>query len=120
VIDAALHIASWMLILLGSFFVVVGAFGMVRMPDLFTRMHAASVIDTLGMGSLLLGMMLQAGPTLVTLKLLFLVALFVFTTPVVTHALAQVCLHERIEPLLASDRRKRSQEPVRSEPGRQP
>ena len=40
-----------------------------------------------------------------TLKLLFLLALFFFTGPVVTHALAQACLHEGIEPMLAEDRR---------------
>ena len=61
-------------ILLGSFFTVVGALGLVRMPEIFTRMHAASVTDTLGVGFLILGMSLQAGFGLVTLKLLFLLA----------------------------------------------
>jgi multicomponent Na+:H+ antiporter subunit G len=116
-----LDIASWALILLGSVFVVIGAFGMVRMPDVFTRMHAASVVDTLGMAFLLFGMMLQAGFTLVTLKLVFLVALFVLTTPVVTHALARACLHEGIQPVLAHDRRNRSQkQPPPSNPGSEP
>src|SRR5688572_22434177 len=98
------EIASWALILLGSFFTIVGALGLVRMPDVFTRMHAASVTDTLGVGFLILGMSLQAGLSLVTLKLLFLMLLFVFTVPVVTHALAQACLHEHVEPVLAHDR----------------
>ena len=96
------------LILAGSFFTVVGAFGLVRMPDVFTRMHAASVIDTLGFGLLIFGMMLQAGLSLVTLKLVFLLALVFFVGPVVTHALAQACLHEKIDPVLAEDRRARS------------
>jgi multicomponent Na+:H+ antiporter subunit G len=97
------EIASWALILLGSFFTIVGALGLVRMPEVFTRMHAASVTDTLGVGFLISGMALQAGLSLVTLKLLFLVLLFVFTVPVVTHALAQACLHEGVEPALAHD-----------------
>ena len=101
----AIEFASWVLILLGSFFTIVGAFGLVRMPEIFTRMHAASVTDTLGVGFLILGMGLQAGFDLVTLKLVFLLALFFFTGPVVTHALAQACLHEGIKPLLAEDRR---------------
>ncbi|MGA9456480.1 MAG: monovalent cation/H(+) antiporter subunit G [Pseudolabrys sp.] len=101
----AIEFASWVLILLGSFFTIVGAFGIVRMPEIFTRMHAASVTDTLGIGFLILGMGLQAGFDLVTLKLVFLLALFFFTGPVVTHALAQACLHEGIKPLLAEDRR---------------
>lgn len=116
-----IDIASWACILLGSFFTVVGAFGLVRMPDVFTRMHAASVTDTLGVGLLILGMGLQAGLSLVTLKLLFLIVLFFFTGPVVTHALAQACLHENIRPLLAEDRRGRDRSPAASEDGgRQP
>ncbi len=99
----AVEIASWACILLGSFFTVVGALGLVRMPDIFTRMHAAGVTDTAGAGLLIIGMMLQAGFGLTALKLLILLALFVFTGPVVTHALAQTCLHEDIKPLLADD-----------------
>lgn len=96
----AVEIASWVLILAGSFFVLVGMIGLVRMPELYTRMHAASVTDTLGAGLLIFGMMLQAGLGLVTLKLFFLLMLFVFTAPVVTHALARAALHEDIKPLL--------------------
>lgn len=98
-------VLSWALILLGSFFTIVGTLGLVRMPDVFTRMHAASVTETLGVGFLILGMCLQAGVGLVTLKLFFLLALFFFTAPVVTHALAQACMHEGIRPVLAEDRR---------------
>jgi len=116
----SVEIVSWIFILLGSFFTVVGALGLVRMPEVFSRMHAASVMDTLGVGFLILGMMLQAGFGLVTLKLLFILALFFFTVPVVTHALARACLHEGIEPLLAEDRRpKRKQAPGRKS-GRRP
>jgi multicomponent Na+:H+ antiporter subunit G len=114
-----LEIASWVLILLGSFFVVVGMLGLVRMPDVFTRMHAASVTDTLGVGLLIAGMILQAGLSLVSLKLGFLLALFFFMGPVVTHALAQACLHENVEPLLTEDRRNRSRRPD-ADDGRRP
>jgi multicomponent Na+:H+ antiporter subunit G len=104
-VTIAVDIASWVLILLGSFFTVVGMLGLVRMPDVFTRMHAASVTDTLGAGFLILGMCLQAGFSLVTLKLIFIAALFFFFGPVVTHALAQACLNHGIRPLLTEDRR---------------
>ena len=115
------EVASWVLILLGSFFTLVGAFGLVRMPEVFTRMHAASVTDTLGVGFLILGMCLQAGLSLVTLKLVFLLALFFFTGPVVTHALAQACLHEGIKPMLAEDRRNAIHlQAVAPDDGRQP
>jgi len=99
-VTIVLEIASWACILLGSFFALAGALGLARMPDVFTRMHAASVTDTAGVGLLILGMILQAGPSLTAVKLFILLALFVFTGPVVTHALAQTCLHENIKPLL--------------------
>jgi multicomponent Na+:H+ antiporter subunit G len=104
-ISAFVDIASWALIVAGSFFVVVGGLGLLRMPDLFTRMHAASIIDTMGAALLILGMVLQAGLSLVALKLVFIFVLFFFTSPVVTHALAQAALHERTKPLLSEDRR---------------
>jgi multicomponent Na+:H+ antiporter subunit G len=102
-----IDIISWGLILAGSAFVMVGALGLIRMPDLYTRMHAASVTDTLGAGLLISGLMLQAGLSLVTLKLLFLLALFFFIGPVATHALAHVALQEGVRPLLHEDRRER-------------
>jgi len=102
-VTLALDIASWVSILLGSFFALVGALGLVRMPDVFTRMHAAGVTDTAGVGFLIIGMILQAGLSLTTVKLFVLLALFLFTGPVVTHALAQTCLHENVKPLLAKN-----------------
>ncbi len=102
-----IDLASWLLLAAGSFFTLVGALGLLRMPDVFTRMHAASVTETLGVGFLVLGMLLQTGFSLVALKLLMLLGLFFFVSPVVTHALAQACLHERVEPTLTEDRRGR-------------
>ena len=117
----AIEILSWVSIVLGSIFTVIGAIGLVRMPELYTRMHAASVTDTLGAGLLIFGMMLQAGLGLVTLKLVFILALFFFTAPVVTHALAQAALHENVKPLLAEDRRGRAKGKDRdADDGRQP
>ncbi len=103
-----IDIASGALIAGGCFFILVGAIGLVRMPDLYTRAHGTSVIDTLGAGLLILGLMLQAGWTLVTLKLLFVLAISFFTLPVVAHALAQAALHENVAPRLAEDRRQRA------------
>ena len=98
-------LASWALILSGSALVVIGAIGLVRMPDLFTRMHAAGITDSCGSTLLLLGLALQAGPGLAALKLLILVALLFFCSPVSTHALARAALHAGIRPFLVADRR---------------
>jgi len=107
VMAAALEVASWLLLLAGGFFVMVGSLGLIRMPDFYTRLHGASIIDTLGAGLILIGLMLQSGFSLITLKLVFLLALFFFTGPVVAHTLAQAALHMGLEPFLKEDRRAR-------------
>ena len=116
----AVDLLSWACILMGSFFTIVGAIGLVRMPEVFTRMHAASVIDTLGAGLLCLGLALQAGLTLVSAKLVFILALLFFIGPVVTHALAQAALHAGIEPILDEDRRDRTERSPTEEDAREP
>lgn len=90
---------SWICLLAGGAFAVIGALGLVRMPSLFTRMHAASVTDTLGAGLILLGLAVQAGFTAVALKLAVLGLLIFFTTPVATHALAKAALARGVDPL---------------------
>ena len=87
------------LIAIGAFFYVTGAVGIYRMPDVFTRMHAAGISDTMGAGLLLTGMMFLAGFSLVTVKLAIILGIILFTSPIATHALAQATLHEGIEPV---------------------
>lgn len=91
---------SWFCLLAGGFFCVVGAIGLLRMPDFYTRMHAASVVDTLGAGLILLGLILQAGFTLVTVKLLMIGILLFFTSPTATHALARAAMLRGLHPVL--------------------
>jgi multicomponent Na+:H+ antiporter subunit G len=91
---------SWVLLAAGGFFCIVGAVGLLRMPDFYTRMHAASVIETLGAGLILLGLMLQAGPTLVAVKLAMVGLLIFFVSPTATHALARAALARGLQPLL--------------------
>ncbi|MCI3953363.1 MAG: sodium:proton antiporter, partial [Burkholderiales bacterium] len=67
--SAAIDIASGVLLVVGGLFCIVGGVGLLRMPDFYTRVHAASVTDTLGVGLILLGLVLQAGWTLVAAKL---------------------------------------------------
>ncbi|MEO5882318.1 MAG: monovalent cation/H(+) antiporter subunit G, partial [Caldimonas sp.] len=86
----------------GGLFCVVGAAGMLRMPDFYTRMHASSLVDTLGAGLMLLGLMLQAGFTLVAVKLLMVGLLLFFTSPAAAHALARAAMARGLEPMLAA------------------
>jgi multicomponent Na+:H+ antiporter subunit G len=98
----ALEVLSWVLLAGGGLFSMIGALGLLRMPDFYTRMHAASVVDTLGAALLLLGMMLQAGATLVSVKLGFIGLLLFFTSPAATHALARAALLRGVHPQLSS------------------
>lgn len=94
---------SWAMLLGGSAFSLIGGLGLVRMPDLYTRMHAASLTDTLGAILILGGLMLQGGLTLVTVKLALILIFLLFTSPVATHALAAAALSAGHKPLLARD-----------------
>ena len=87
--------------LLGSVFMVIGALGVIRMPDVFTRLHAASVSDTFGVGLILVGLILVGGLTLVSVKLAFLLAFLFFMGPVASHALAAAALKAGVKPILA-------------------
>ena len=95
--------ASWLLLSGGAFFFLIGGIGIVRMPGLFTRMHAVSVSETLGAGMILLGLGLQAGFTLVSAKLAMLFILFFFINPAATHALAQAAMHGGVKPETTDD-----------------
>jgi len=101
--SAVIDTASWILILAGGVFSIVGGIGLVRMPDFYTRVHAASVTDTLGVVFILLGLGLQAGWTLVAAKLAVIALLIFFTSPAATHALAKAALGRGLEPLLAEE-----------------
>jgi len=95
-----LDIVGWVLLAGGSIMLVIGGVGLVRLPDVFTRMHAAGIIDTLGAGAVLTGLMMQAGLTLVTVKLGLIVIFILFTSPTATHALARAALHGGVRPRL--------------------
>ncbi|MBT3700759.1 MAG: monovalent cation/H(+) antiporter subunit G [Alphaproteobacteria bacterium] len=106
--NMALDVLSWILLLGGGFFVFVGGLGLFRMPDFYTRVHAASLTDTMGAGMILIGLMLQAGWTLNSGKLMMILVFIFFTSPTSTHALAKAALFAGARPLIA--RREKSKE----------
>lgn len=102
ILDWGLALASTGLILTGCLFVLAGALGVLRMPDFYTRMHAAGMTDTLGAEFVLFGLMLQTGFSQSTLKLL-LVALFLFlTSPTASHAIANAAHKSGLKPFLGT------------------
>lgn len=92
-------IASF-LVVLGALIVIIGLIGVYRMPDFYTRIHAASVIDTLGTMLIITGLIILAGLSLISLKLLLILLFILFTTPAASHALAKSALHGKLEPVL--------------------
>lgn len=96
-----LDIASWIMLIAGAFLAVVGGIGMLRMPDLYTRMHAASVTDTGGAILIIGGLLCQAPDFPVAVRLLLVLVLLLFTGPTATHALAKAARRDGVEPLLA-------------------
>lgn len=90
--SAVADVASWILLTLGGFFVFIGGLGALRMPDLYTRMHAASVTDSMGAVLVLGGLMVQAGLSLATLKLGAIGLFLLLTSPTASNALASAAL----------------------------
>jgi multicomponent Na+:H+ antiporter subunit G len=82
--------------------VVVGGVGVLRMPDFFTRLHAAGITDTLAAGLVLIGLMFQGGFSQVTIKLVLILIFLLFTSPTSSHALAKAALADGLQPLLDS------------------
>ncbi len=97
-LDTAVTVLSWACLAIGGASVAVGAIGILRMPDVFTRMHAASITDTMGAGFILLGLALGHGFTLVTAKLFLIFVFLMFTSPTASHALARAALHGGLRP----------------------
>ena len=101
--DAALDVLSWIFLLTGGFLGITGAVGLFRFPDFFSRLHAASVTDTLCAGLIILGLMLQAPDLMMVIKLLLILLILTYTSPTAAHALAKAALHGGVQPLLEVD-----------------
>ena len=101
--ELLIDLTSWLLIIVGSAFLLVGAIGIIRLPDIFSRMHGAGIIDTMGTAMLFSGMFLQAGFTVVSIKLFMILLFLMFTSPTTTHALARAALDAGLKPLVAKD-----------------
>lgn len=97
-IDQILDLLSWAAILSGSLFILVGTLGLLRLPDVFTRLHGVGMTDTLGAGLLILGMLLQTTSWLVAVKLVLIAVFLFFTSPTTSHALARAALHAGLVP----------------------
>ncbi len=99
--ETVLDIFSWIAIVGGGLFAMIGGLGVLRLPDLFSRMHGAGITDTLGAGLIILGLALQSGFTLITVKLILILVFLFVTSPTSSYALANAALSAGLRPLTA-------------------
>ena len=91
-------IATALLLVVAVFFHGVAALGVIRMPDFYTRMHAVSKAETLGMLFTLAALVVSAGLSLVTVKLVFLAIFLFLANPTSTHAIGRAALRVGLPP----------------------
>ena len=97
-IDIVVDVLSWILISVGSACVLIGGIGGLRLPNFYTRIHAASLTDSSASILIFTGLMLQAGLTLATLKLFAIMLFLLLTGPAATYAVANAALLSGLKP----------------------
>ena len=99
-----INIISAIFIITGAVAIIIGLVGVFRMPDFFSKLHAASIIDTMGTMLILTGLMLYSGFNLISVKLLLILIFIIISTPAAAHALAKSALHGGLKPLLHGEK----------------
>ena len=84
-----IDVVTSVLWLTGSVFALLAALGVLRMPDVFTRMQTSTKASTLGLGCLLAGAALQLGEVSLLVRLAIIGAFVLLTTPVSAHVIAR-------------------------------
>jgi multicomponent Na+:H+ antiporter subunit G len=103
-VNVFLDILSWILMLAGGAIGVLAGVGVLRLPDVYTRMHASSMLDSLGAFCVLSGLVLQSGFTIITAKLVVLYVFLLLTAATAGHALAKSAYAAGVEPILRPGR----------------
>ena len=81
---------SGLSIAIGVIALLIGSLGLIKLPDVYCRIHAVGMIDTAGASFIILGMIIHQGFSLVSFKLALIGVFLFFTSPIATHAVAQV------------------------------
>jgi multicomponent Na+:H+ antiporter subunit G len=87
-----IEIATGLLIVTGSLLALISALGLMRLPDVFTRMHAASKAGTAGSGLMVLAVALGSDDLQVWIKCFATMVFFMLTAPIAAHLLAKAAL----------------------------
>ena len=97
--DMLVSILSGLSIAIGVVALLIGSLGLIRLPDVFCRIHAVGMIDTAGASFIILGMVIHEGLSLVSVKLVLIGVFLFFTSPIATHAVAQVAYKMGVKPV---------------------
>ena len=100
-----MQLGSIVLVSLGVFFLLLGAIGILRFPDTYTRMHAAGKCDSLGALLVVSGLAVHHGVSLESAKILFIAVFIFLTSPTATHAIARAARRREL-PLWTKDQRR--------------
>lgn len=92
----------------GAFFMLVGSIGLIRLPDFYSRTHATSKSDTLGVMLVVFGLILYEGFTVNSAKLLIILVFVALTNPTAAHALGRAAFLFRLKPLLGKKKPEKS------------
>ncbi|MBX2868484.1 MAG: monovalent cation/H(+) antiporter subunit G [Acidiferrobacterales bacterium] len=95
----AVDLVSWLFLSMGMFLGLTGAYGILKFPDFYTRVHAASISDTLCTACFVIGLALQSGFNLVTAKLFMILILLWLTGPAASHALVRAANTAGLKPV---------------------
>jgi multicomponent Na+:H+ antiporter subunit G len=94
---------TWVFVVAGSLFLIIGAIGILRFPDFYSRIHPAGITDTMGAWLVLVGLMFASDSWLVTVKLVMLLLFLAITSPLSGHALAKAAYLRGLKPLLGHE-----------------
>jgi multicomponent Na+:H+ antiporter subunit G len=89
---------SWLLLIPGAIFCVIGGLGLLRLPEFYSRMHGAGITDTLGATLVLLGLMLEPAHWTVTVKLVAILFFLLITSPTAAYALVHAAYSDGVMP----------------------
>jgi multicomponent Na+:H+ antiporter subunit G len=97
--DMVVLVLSGLSIAIGVIALLIGSLGLIKLPDVYCRIHAVGMIDTAGASFIILGMIIHQGFSLVSFKLALIGVFLFFTSPIATHAVAQVAHKMGVKPV---------------------
>jgi len=90
-------IITAILMLLGSLFMLLSAFGILRMPDVFTRMHAATKVGTVGVSGIAMAVAVHFEEMKVVAPALLIIVFFLATAPIAAHMIGRAAYEFGVE-----------------------